>query len=556
MQPGQPFALVGRAVALADMGQDAAAVPAIAAARAAMPDSAALLERALAVAVRLSRYPEALAASDALLRQRPHDAALLATRADVLKALRRPEEAAQCMGMVVRLQPDYPRAVGNLLRTRALCADWRDREALEAHVRAKVREGADADAPFSFLALSDDPAEQLACARTAAHGMRLAPAAAPAAAQRGARLRIGYLSADYENHPTLHLLVGVFERHDRSRFDIVGLSLGPRSNHPLRARCEAAFETFVDLHGLPDAELAAALRAQALDVLVDLNGFTNGSRVDVLAARVAPVQAGYLGYPGTMAGAAWDYLLADAVVVPQGERPHYAEAVVRLPGCYQANDDRRETAPAPSRAALGLPEAAFVYACFNHTYKVTPATFASWMRILQAVPGSMLWLLEDNAAATRNLRAHAAAYGIDAQRLAFAPRVPTAEHLARHACADLVLDTLPYNAHTTASDALWMGVPVLTLPGRAFAARVAASLLHALHLPELVCASAAEYEARAIGLARDAGALRALRQKLAANRLRAGGPFDTAGTARALEAAYAAMAQQHRGGMPPADITL
>jgi predicted O-linked N-acetylglucosamine transferase (SPINDLY family) len=319
----------------------------------------------------------------------------------------------------------------------------------------------------------------------------------------------------------------------------------------MRARLRAAFDQFIDVRGRSDREVAGLLRSLGIDIAIDLMGYTQGNRAGVFAERGAPVQVNYLGYPGTMGMAGFDYILADPWVIPHGHEAAYSESVVRLPDMYQVNDRKRAIdARTPSREEAGLPAKGFVFCCFNNSFKIAPAMFALWMRLLGRVEGSVLWLLEDNAAASRNLRIEAQRHGIGSERIVFAPRRPPPEHLARHRLADLFIDTLPYNAHTTASDALWAGLPLLTCAGTTFAGRVAASLLCAAGLPELVTQDLDAYERTAFALATDPGRLAALRTKLAENRARA--PlFDTDRFRRHIEQAYTTMIRRSRDGLSP-----
>jgi tetratricopeptide (TPR) repeat protein len=361
------------------------------------------------------------------------------------------------------------------------------------------------------------------------------------------RLRIGYVaSEEFANHAVAHLSVGLFERHDRERFEVFAYSFGVDDGSDYARRVRAAFDRFVEIGRLSDADAAARIAEDGIDILVDLKGHTSGARLGVFARHPAPVQVNYLGYPGSMQAGFMDYIVADATVVPRTDFDACSEAVVWMPHSYQANDDRQPiAAAAPSRAAQGLPERGFVFCCFNRSYKIERAMFGAWMRILGAVSGSVLWLLPTHPATTANLRAAAQAAGVDPQRLVFASRHPKPEHLARHALADLFLDTYTYNAHTTGSDALWAGVPMLTLSSDSFAGRVGASLLRAVGLPELVATTLADYERTAIELSADRPRLAALRARLAENRLTM--PlFRTADYARQLEAAYQSMHARER----------
>jgi predicted O-linked N-acetylglucosamine transferase (SPINDLY family) len=345
----------------------------------------------------------------------------------------------------------------------------------------------------------------------------------------------------------------VFERHDRAAFEVTAISIGHDDASPMRQRLQGSFDRFIDARSLTDEQIVKLIEEAGIDVLVDLMGFTKGARGGVIARRPAPILVNYLGYPGTMGMAQIDYMIADHVVIPDRTRAFFSEKIAYLPFTYNPNGRVVRTNAVPTRADAGLPDDAVVFCCFNHCYKILPDTFGAWMRILAAVEGSVLWLLQDDGATSNNLRKEAAARGIAPDRLIFAPRVPHADHLARLGCADLFLDTLPYNAHTTASDALWEDLPVLTLTGRTFAARVAASLLTALDLPELITETAADYERVAIELARQPNRLVALKQKLRDHR-RTAPAFDAGRFTRQLEAAYRMMHERHQAGLEPDDF--
>jgi predicted O-linked N-acetylglucosamine transferase (SPINDLY family) len=346
----------------------------------------------------------------------------------------------------------------------------------------------------------------------------------------------------------------LFERHDRDKFELVAFSFGPDANDGMRRRVLAAFDQFVDVRYRSDRDIALLARNMEIDIAVDLKGFTSDARVGIFAYRAAPLQVSYIGYPGTMAAGYIDYLIADRTLIPSTSQKHYSEKIAYLPNTYQVNDRKRAIAvKAFSREELDLPPAGFVFCCFNNNYKIAPATFDGWMRILKQVDGSVLWLLGDNPTAVHNLRKEAESRGVSAKRLIFAERMPMAEHLARHRAADLFIDTLPCNAHTTASDALWVGLPLITLMGESFASRVAASLLKAIGLPELVATSQEQYEALAIELAANAERLSQIRQKLERNRLIA--PlFDTQLYTRHIEAGYTQMYERYHADLPPDHI--
>jgi predicted O-linked N-acetylglucosamine transferase (SPINDLY family) len=370
------------------------------------------------------------------------------------------------------------------------------------------------------------------------------------------RIRIGYFSADFHDHPTAHLMSELFELHDRNAFDVTAFSFGPPSNDPMRQRLEKAFEHFVDVRTHSDYEIAALARSMEIDIAIDLKGFTQNARLGIFAHRFAPVQVNYLGYPGTMGASYIDYLIADPILIPEEDRQYYAEAIAWMPNSYQVNDSKRAIAEtAFTRQQLGLPESGFVFCCFNNNYKILPDVFDCWMRLLHLIEGSVLWLLEGNPQSTDNLRLHGKSRGIDEHRLVFAPRMDQTEHLARQANADLFLDTLPCNAHTTASDALWAGLPLITCVGNTFAGRVAASLLHAVNLPELITYSIADYEALALTLARDKLRLSAIRDTLLRNRTTTS-LFNTRQYAMDLESIYSRMAVRYRSGLTPSHLTI
>jgi predicted O-linked N-acetylglucosamine transferase (SPINDLY family) len=346
----------------------------------------------------------------------------------------------------------------------------------------------------------------------------------------------------------------VIELHDRSRFEAIAFSFGPDANDAMRSRLLSAFDDFIDVRDKTDREIAQLARERGIDIAVDVQGYQTEHRTGIFACRAAPVQVSYLAYPGTLGAAYIDYLVADKTLVPPDSRQHYSEKIVCLPDTYQPNDRQRKIADRQfSREELGLPKDGFVYCCFNGHHKVTPKTFDGWMNILRETSGSVLWLLASCPIAAENLRNEAVKRGVSADRLVFAGHMSLPEHLARHRAADLFLDTLPYNAHTTASDALWAGLPVLTCPGESFASRVAASLLNAIRLPELIAHSQEDYVQRAVDLAGNPASLLEIRRKLAAHRDTA--PlFDTPLYTRHLESAYAAMHARHQAGLPPDHI--
>jgi protein O-GlcNAc transferase len=496
------------------------------------------------------RRDEALASFERALELKPDFSQALRLRGDVLLALQRPEAAAQCYEELLRSDPASEYASGALLHAQQCCSDWSVKIATASRefVHDAVLAGRRADSPFSFLSVADSPAAQLRCAQTfLAHRC---PPTAPlwtGERYRHDRIRLAYVSADFRVHAVSYLLAGVFERHDRRRFETFAVSLRPEEESALGQRVKAAFSRFIDVSGRSDREAAELLRALEIDIAVDLAGFTDGMRPQILSQRPAPIQVNYLGFPATMGASYMDYILADPFVIPPAQARHYSESVVYLPDCFQANDDQRMIGERVTRADAGLPDEAFVFCCFNNSYKLNPAMFDIWMRLLDRVPGSVLWLVSAGTAVGGNLRREAMNRGIDPGRLVFAPRRPYAEHLGRLQMADLFLDTLPFNAGTTASDALWAGLPVLTCAGEAFAARMAGSLLQAVGLPELITHSLTDYEAKALGFAQQPEMLQGLRRSLVEKR-RDAPVFDTDRCRRSLESAYLEMWQRHEHG--------
>jgi protein O-GlcNAc transferase len=499
---------------------------------------------------RLDAAGATLATALALGPNQPAAAALYYQRAGIELRQARLTDAAQSFERVLQLEPTHGAALSELLFLRKQLADWHDLESLRRQFRAGVAAGQPNLSPFCLLSDPSSRAEQRRCAArwSASFPVRKRSARAPS----GSALRVGYLSADFREHATAVLVAGLFEHHARDRFQIVGYSTGPNDHSPMRARLEAAFDRFVDAYGWPPERLAAQIETDGIDLLVDLKGHTYAAPTGVLALRPAPVQVNYLGYPGTMGAAFVDFLIGDPVVTPFAHADDYSETLVQLPACYQINDRQRPIIAAPLRRALGLPEDGIVFCCFNQSYKLNPQVFDAWARILAKVPDSVLWLLAGHDAATSrslvgNLKQAAASRGIDPDRLIFAARRSYAEYLGLYARADVFLDTWPYNGHTTASDALWAGCPVLTWSGDSFAGRVGASLLTAVGLPALIAVDVASYVAMAIAFAGDRE-WRARSRSHLAGAGRDSPLFDTAATTRALEAAYMRMTEQCRRG--------
>ena len=489
---------------------------------------------------------KARATLDAALARKPGSAALQFQLAGLLERDNDPAGAMQAYENVVRLDPKHGAALSQLLFLRQRVGDWHDLEALRRQFHDGIAAATPLLSPFVLLSQPSSRHEQRRCAE--AWTAALAPSVGTPHVRtlHNERLRIGYLSADFHTHATAYLAAGLFEEHDRSRFEVLAYSAGSDDRSPMRERLVRGFDRFVDAAGWPALRLAETIRNDGIDILVDLKGHTEGAAPAVLALRPAPIQAHYLGYPGTLGGNLVDYLIGDATVTPPEHAADYAETLALLPGAYQINDRARPIADPPSRQALGFTRSAVVLCCFNRGYKLNPEVFDAWMQILADVPDAILWLLTrpGEELLERNLRREMVRRGLDARRLQFASARGNPEYLALYRVADLFLDTWPYNAHTTASDALWAGCPVLTCRGETFASRVAASLLSAVGLPELICDNVRSYVAKAIALARDADERRALRAFLDSAG-HASPLFDTKATTRALEAAYLAMADQY-----------
>jgi protein O-GlcNAc transferase len=487
----------------------------------------------------------------------PQDATAWTMRAGALSFERRYAEAIVASERALRIDPGHLTAAWIGIHARNNSCDWRRREDDKRRITESAQAGLQLIPPFYHRMLCGSEAESRDVALIWA--TRDEPVAKPC--WRGERyrhdkIRIAYICAEFREHAVAILVAGVFEHHDRRRFETTAISLGPGDGSDTRRRLEAAFDRFIDAQDKSDAEVATLLRALEIDILIDLNGYAGAWRTGILARRPAPVQVSYVGYTGTMGVPFIDYIIADRVVIPAEHRIYYSEKVVYLPHTYLPGDNKRVIAErVPSRTEENLPEAGFVFVCFNDPYKTGPETFDVWMRLLGTVEGSVLWLRCTNIAMMSNTRREANARGIGSERLVFALRQAPARHLARHRLADLFLDTLPYNAHTTASDALWAGLPVVTCLGNSFSGRVAASLLHAIGLPELVTASLAEYEALALKLAQDPDRLAAIRTKLISNR-DTEPPFDTAGITSDLETAYMTMWERAQRGEPPESFSV
>ena len=558
LKPDYAEPYYNRGLALHVLKRDPEAIISYDRAIALMPDNAdAHCARGIAIMARgdstaaLSSYGRALA-----LNPRHTDA--YHARMNLFMDLGRHDDALADCETLSRLEPDRPFALGTRLSLQLDLCRWDGFSEIRRRLIDGVAAGRKVCDPFSFLKIASAPELQRRCAEIyVAHAFR----ASSQPLWNGdlydhKRIRIGYFSADLRNHATAYLLAEVLENHDRARFEIFAFSFGVNTRDAMSLRLKSACDHFFDLDAATDEAIAALARHHEIDIAVDLKGFTREARPGIFALRPAPIQVNYLGFPATSGAPYMDYIVADSTVIPPDHIGGYSEKIVRLPNSYQPNDRKRPIADRiPSRAEEGLPPDAFVYCCFNNPFKITPDEFDAWVAILGANKESVLWLLDSNATARTNLQREAQARGVDPVRLVFAHKRPLAEHLARHALADLFLDTFAYNAHTTASDALWAGLPVLTCPGDTFASRVAASLLNAAGIPELVVPTRSDYHALALRLAQNRDALGALRHRLTQNRDTC--PlFDSTLYTRHLEAAYTRMWQRHHAGQSPGHIAI
>lgn len=499
---------------------------------------------------------EALKSYDNAIVRNPEYADAYGNRGTVLYLMSQYQGALKSYERALQLKPDLQYLPGKRLFVKRFICDWEDIHLQSQQLDAQLGRNEKVVTPFDYLAISDSPALQRKAAEIFVRDKYPSRPEITATSRwpRQQKIRIGYYSADYYTHATSFLIAEMFELHDRDQFEVFGFSFGPKEKDRMTDRVSAAMDHFVDVKSMSDRAVAQLSRESKIDIALDLKGFTKDSRTGIFAERAAAIQVNYLGYPGTMGTDYIDYLVADHTLIPESSQRHFREKIVYLPDSYQINDSKRPIATGScTRSEAGLPEQCFVFCSFNNSYKIAPHTFDVWMRILGQVEGSVLWLLEDNSEAVANLRKEAAWRGISPERLVFAGRLPLDEHLARHCLADPFLDTFPCNAHTTASDALWAGLPLLTCIGESFAGRVAASLLRAIDLPELITATVAEYEALAIELARDAPRYRAIRERLKHNRLTT--PlFDASAYTRHLEAGYVAMYERYHAGLPPEHI--
>jgi protein O-GlcNAc transferase len=503
------------------------------------------------VLMALQQPGEAAASFERALALMPDRVDTLLNYALMLQKTGRFRDARNLLDRAAGIQPLHKRLLATVTYGALQHCEWSTQDALRPRLSNECPSGKSIVPPLALLGCISDPSVlRLSSAHYLLDLLGPAPFETVRPPMRSHdKIRLAYLSGDFHEHATAYLMADLFDRHDRTQFEVYGISFGRDDQGEMRLRLRRAFDEFHDVQSFGDAETVDLLRRLEVDIAIDLKGFTSGERPGIFTRRSAPIQVNYLGYPGTMAADCWDYIIADATVLPRAEQPFYCEQIVHLPGCYQVNAPSRQIGAIPSRASQNLPNTGFVFCCFNNHAKITRPIFDIWMRLLHAIPGSVLWLLAGSASDT--LSAEAGLRGVDARRLIFAPLVNQKAHLARLCLVDLVLDTLPYNAHTTASDALWSGVPIVTCRGTSFAGRVAASLLMAMGLPELITEDLPSYEALALNLARD-GALRiSLREKLSVNRKNAS-LFDVNRFCSSIEKAFSTMVELARRGNPPA----
>lgn len=504
----------------------------------------------------LGMFEMALVSYDRAVELKPEYAEAYNNRGHTLNELHRPGEALADFNQALLLNPDSECWTTSFFLTKLKLCDWQSYAQYILRYTNEITATTRIFSPFQSLGLLDDPALQnkisLAYIK-ANYPENHTPDTIPMTRRTAdGKIRIGYYSANFHDHAVAYLIAGFLESHDIDRFILYGFSFGPDVQDTMRQRLQPIFHKFVDARDISDCDVVRLSREWGIDIAIDLSGHTQDSRLGVFAHRCAPVQVNYLGYPGTIGASYMDYIIADQMVIPTQNQSHYTEKIVYLPDSYLVNDCRRYPVVRTfTREDLGLPDDGIVFCCFNGNYKINPFVFSSWMRILAQVKGSVLWLAKGNAESVLNLQNEARANGIDPARLVFAERMALlSDHLARYCEADLFLDTTPYNAHTTACDALWAGLPVLTCVGQSFAARVAASLLNAMGLPELVSDTPQQYEALAIELGCNTQRLREIRNRLERNRLVA--PlFDPNLFARHMESAYAAMYDRYHRGLPP-----
>lgn len=556
LDPRYLEAYCNRGIAFNDLKQYQAAIDSMDKAIALDPNCVEAYAVRGSAAYVLGQQKVALDSYDKAISLRPGFAAYFHDRGHVLNDMKQHQAALDNFDKAITIQPTLSFAAGIRLHTKMMICDWgRVDEQIHDLLNMVLRD-AKVSPPFPILAFSDSLLEQRKAAETWVKenhppNSELGPIIKR---PKEGKIKIGYFSNDLRNHATAYLIAEFFERHNKDKFELIAFSFGPNKQDEMQKRLSAAFCLFIDVQNHSPKDIALLSRSLGVDIAIDLKGFTGGYRASIFSYRAAPIQVNYLGYPGTMGADYIDYLLADKVLIPERSQPHYAEKIAYLPNSYQVNDTHRKISDKVfTRQELGLPAKGFVFCCFNNNYKITPVVFDGWMRILGKVPGSVLWLFEGNSTASENLRRAASQRGVDAQRLVFAERMPLPEHLARHRAADLFIDTYPCSAHTTASDALWAGLPLLTYAGESFASRVAASCLYAIDLPELVTTTENAYEGLAVELATNTVRLEGIKQKLERNRLTTS-LFDITSLTKHIESAYVQMYDRYHADLSPEHI--
>ena len=500
----------------------------------------------------LMRYDEALSHYDQAIKLKPDFAKAYNNKGNIFKDLMRYDEALSHYDQAIKLEPVHEYLFGMSLHTKMFMCNWQNFEFNVKSLSLQINENKKSSICLPFLALIDSSSIQRKSSEIWVNDKHpFNSSCGPILKSRHRdKIKVGYYSPDFREHAIAHLIAELFELHDKNHFELFGFYFGPPDSSKMHKRVSSAFNQFIDVRLKSDKDIALMSREIGIDIAIDLAGFTGLSRTDIFAYRAAPIQVNYLGYPGTMGAEYIDYIIADPTLIPSKNQQYYSEKIVYLPNSYQVNDRKRVIADKVfTREELDLPKEGFVFCCFNNIYKITPSTFDGWVRILKAVNGSILWLLEDNPIAVLNLRKEAQFRGLDPNRLLFAKKINPSQHLARHCVADLFIDTLPYNAHTTASDALWAGLPVLTCMGESFASRVAASLLNAIELPELITTTQEQYEATAIELANNPEKLKAIKYKLERNR-QTTALFDTPRFTKHIQSAYRQMYEAYQADLP------
>lgn len=474
-----------------------------------------------------------------------------------LNKARKFNEGLPLLEEVLVMAPDVDFIFGDIVHAKMKLGLWKDFESDLIKVLDGIKNGRRIIHPFHFLSLIDDPHLQQSAAEIYAKSRpQVAKNTKEFSALKNTKIKVAYFSADFQNHPITHLTAELYELHDTNKFEIYAFSSGLENDDAPGKRVQKAFHEFIDITTLSDEEVLTLARSKGIDIAVDLGGYTENSRIGVFEKRVAPVQVSYLGYLGTLGSPCMDYILADREVIPPESRQFFSEKIAYLPNCYQINDRKRTISDRIfTRSEFGLPDKGFIFCCFNYGYKITPEVFASWCRILQRVDQSVLWIYESNKGLANNLREEAKSRGVSPDRIIFSGVLPVPEYLARYQLADLFLDTFPYNAGTTTSDALWVGLPVLTRSGKTFSSRMAGSILKAIAIPELITYTIADYEDLAVELATNGTKLDSIRKKISANKIST--PlFNSPQTAKNIEKAYQMMYTRYLDGKSPENIDL